>query len=243
MGLGTEQTPVHRVDTCPMVVAKWKRKVRGREGGKEEKRRQRERERNRKWEGKRDSRKRNSKGRAPRERREGREKLGTWGEKGKKKKELRCPGDGVGLPRGPCLSLWPSVSSSFLTTISTPYLMKVCLSNRFVWTPNSSPMKCLAFFPGSCFSPLPELCSEISNNNVKAHIWGKGSSQLRPWLWRVSSIKFRKILHIHGKLGGCGSLYGPQSKWCSKLIKSTSSGKYLVSARVGAHSLVLGLPV
>ena len=52
------------------------------------------------------------------------------GEKEREGKELGCPEGRVGLPRRPCLSLWPSPPSSPLTIIiNTPHLIKVCVSN------------------------------------------------------------------------------------------------------------------
>lgn len=174
MGLGTEWTPAQCL---------WQNKEKGEGKGRRKRKRkeetERKGERKRKWEGKRDTGRRKSKGREPRESREGREKLSKWGKKKERERELSCPGGGAGLPCRPCLSLWPSVSSSLLPPQHTP-LIKVCVSNRTGWSKTTSPMKCLAFLPGSCFSPLPELCSGIYINNVKAHIWGVGSKQLRP---------------------------------------------------------------
>lgn len=76
-------TTRHGVDICPMFVQN-EEKGEGK-GGRKRKRRKEEREikgeRKRKWEGKKDTKRGKSKRREPRKSREGREKLGKWGEK------------------------------------------------------------------------------------------------------------------------------------------------------------------
>lgn len=153
-----------------------KKKVRGREG---EKRREKRRE-----EEKVGGEERHREREVQRKRAKGKERGERETKQVEKKRERERENSAAlevkrGFPAGPaCLS--GPLSLSHFSHRSTPPLIKVCVSNRTGWSKTTSPMKCLAFLLGSCFSPLPELCSGIDINNVKAHIWGVGSKQLRP---------------------------------------------------------------
>lgn len=80
--------------------------------------------------------------------------------------------------------------------------------------------------------------SWISINNVKAQVWGVGSSQIRPLIMGISLFEFSKVLLTtegEGAAAGCAScwLCELQSKLPSKNVESLPWGNAPFPPEVG----------